>query len=181
MATDQVEVVRLAQQHAVTRWLLSAARATQQARQEWREYGVALLACGDAFSAVRISASLVHAAAGSAHPGKVDSYLGRILDGGPVCVDVYSQYYYALARPDAQWPSFPGTELLGQDHYLGVPAPDRTEPARCRAYWCTPPIVPGHLCEVSAVADLVHAGFSRQEAAVSGTLVSDSASPPQSE
>ncbi|WP_157901149.1 hypothetical protein [Streptomyces davaonensis] len=50
---------------AVTHWLLLSAPDTHRARTEWSETGIALLRCGGLFTAVRLSAALVHAASGT--------------------------------------------------------------------------------------------------------------------
>lgn len=47
---------------AVAHWLLNAAEDVSAARNQWRDYGVALLACGSFFSALRAPAFLVWAA-----------------------------------------------------------------------------------------------------------------------
>lgn len=153
-------------QLAVSHWLLSVARDKRTARIQWQEHGVALLACGRTFAAVRLPAGLVHAAAGSHVPEAVDAYLRRVLDG-PVFTDRYAQLYYALvpASTRLRWPvdDLPGTDCLGLDHYLGVPAVDITDPERGRSYWCVPMDSPGELCDPADVARLVREGYRCQD------------------
>lgn len=149
----------------VAQWLLSAAQNSRTARAQWGELGVTLLACGEVFTAVRVNAALVHAAAGSAQPEKADAHLRNALDGGPVFLDRYARLYYALvpACTTERWSrrEFPGTECLGQDHYLGVPAVDRTDPEQGRAYWCVPVEAPGRLCAPEDVMALVRDGSGK--------------------
>jgi len=152
-------------------WLLSAAKEERTARQQWAEHGIALLSCGGIFSAVRIPGDLVRAAAGATRTEEVNAYLRQALNGGPVFVDTYSNLYYALVPSSTArcWNvrDLPGVECLGRDHYLGVPATDRTEPGG-RSYWCVPMDSPGALCEPAAVVELVNNGQRRREAEEAG-------------
>ncbi|MFI1956126.1 hypothetical protein ACH437_30530 [Streptomyces xinghaiensis] len=126
---------------------------------------MALLSCGGIFTAVRVNAGLVHAAAGSVQAEKADAYLRNALDGGPVFLDRYARLYYALvpAETTERWSrrEFPGTDCLGEDHYLGVPAVHRTDPEQGRAYWCVPVAAPGRLCAPRDVMTLVCDGMSK--------------------
>ncbi|MFB9483896.1 hypothetical protein ACFFSH_31560 [Streptomyces filamentosus] len=145
---------------AARTWLLISARDAATARSDWKNYGVALLRCGALFSAVRIPAILVHAAAGTADRPAVADFLATALDGGPVFYDGGGQQYYALTPGSAArtW-NVPDTECLGSDHFLGIPATDITAPdPRCAAYWCVPMDGPGTLCMPAAVAHLARHG-----------------------
>ncbi|WP_143664456.1 hypothetical protein [Streptomyces sp. NRRL B-24572] len=148
-------------------WLMLAARDASVARQEWDEYGVALLRCGTIFSAVRIPADIVHAAAGTAGRGAVADYLRTALEG-PCFFDGNSQAYYALTPHSTarRW-NVPDTECLGADFFLGVPATTISEPdPRCAAWWVAPMEGPAALCDPGIVRWLVQRGrIRRSEAA----------------
>lgn len=75
---------RAVREAAVATWLLSSADDRAQARAEWDETGLALLRCRGLYTAVRIEADLVHAAAGTTESAAVDAYLDAALLGGPV-------------------------------------------------------------------------------------------------
>jgi len=160
----------------VTQWLLAAAEDPNRARLEWAEQGIALLRCGTLFTAVRLAATLVHAAAGIKALDNVDTvdrlratdaYLARTLQGGPVFLGSRWQRYYALVpadtadRPYGTGPDRAGdAQCLGICH-LGVPDPLRTRPAGSGAYWCVPVSSPATLCAPDAVAQLVTDGRRR--------------------
>ncbi|MFE4669398.1 hypothetical protein ACFRI7_31710 [Streptomyces sp. NPDC056716] len=150
-------------QFAVSQWLLGAAHDRKTVRGEWNGLGVALLACGDLFSAVRMPAHLVWAAVGTNELLQVDEALRRFFDGGAVFMDIHTNMYYALVPGTAasSWPwsdrDFPGVECLGRDTFLGVPAISRTKPVK-RAYWCVPMDSPGDLTYVEEVVDLLRLG-----------------------
>ncbi|MFJ4695174.1 hypothetical protein [Streptomyces sp. NPDC088766] len=150
---------------AAEQWLLTAAPDRSRARAEWLSDGVALLRCGGAFGAVRMSAPLVHVAARTDNLVEVDRYLAKALLGGPVFMDQESGRYYALVgistgrRPE--WKrTRDDAEYLGQNHYLGVPALSATDPVR-RSYWCVPMDSAGILTVADAVSQLVHTGRER--------------------
>ncbi|MDX2817483.1 hypothetical protein PV410_33960 [Streptomyces sp. PA03-5A] len=152
---------------AVGHWLQAAALNPQQAREEWAERGFTLLECGTLFSAVRIPADLVHAAAETSDPQAVSSYLTSVLGGGPVIVDPVSQRYYALvpASTALRW-NVADTLCLGRASCLGVPSPERTEHRPGRSRWAVPMDSPGDLCVPGEVANLVKCGRAmRAEAA----------------
>jgi hypothetical protein len=162
-AVEGTAVVRtLERQLAVSHWLLGAADDRDLARSQWQEAGgVALLACGGIFSAVRAPAHLVWAAAGSEDLATVDDHLRRWLDGGAVFMDLYLTMYYFLVPSSTAWKwserDYPGVACLGRDHYLGVPALCLTE-RRGRSYWCVPMDHPGDLCYVDEVEQLLKEG-----------------------
>ncbi|WP_432158969.1 hypothetical protein [Streptomyces sp. bgisy153] len=153
---------------AVEHWLLSAARDRKRARQEWAEQGMALLSLGGIMSAVRLPGRLVLAAAGADEAPAADAFLAAALGGGPVVCDPRSRVYYALVpgsmprtRPDtAAACEHLEVEVLGRDHYLGVPRVDRTDPGPggCASYWAVPMESMGVLCGPAAVARLIAAG-----------------------
>ncbi len=154
-------------QLAAAKWLLSAADDAAAAQREWDTHGVALLRCGRAFTAVRITGSLVHAAAGTSAPDDVAAFLTDALDG-PVYADPRSSLYYALISAAAPWHlRDPAVERFGRDTYLGVPATDRTGPGP-GSYWVVPVKRPRRLCPTLRVERLVAAGRARAEAAAGG-------------
>jgi hypothetical protein len=143
---------------ATAHWLLAAADDRDQARVEWAEQGIALLRCGTLFSAVRIPARLVHAAAGSDDHAAVDAYLTEALLEGPVICDPRGRHYYALvpASTASRW-RHPAAECLGRDTYLGVPPPDAAghDHQAWASYWSVPMSSAAELCSPEAVAQLV--------------------------
>ncbi|MFF4179746.1 hypothetical protein [Streptomyces sp. NPDC001750] len=145
---------------AVSHWLLSAAPDLGEARAQWAKTGIALLRCGGVFTAVRIEADIVQAAAGTEDPERIGVYLKRCLQGGPVFIDTSSRRYYVLVPASTQWVGrvVPGVECLGPGCFLGVPHPQRTEPDLSRSYWCVPMDGPGALCSPDAVSQLVAYG-----------------------
>ncbi|WP_405710147.1 MULTISPECIES: hypothetical protein [unclassified Streptomyces] len=150
---------------AVGHWLLSAAPDMNEARDQWARTGIALLRCGGVFTAVRIQADIVQAAAGTEEPDLVDAFLGEALQGGPVFIDMSSRRYYVLvpvSTPAGRW--VPGVESLGSGSFLGVPRPQRTELEESRSYWCVPMDGPGTLCSLDAVWKLIAYGRHQQSA-----------------
>ncbi|MFH0516312.1 hypothetical protein ACHBTE_03950 [Streptomyces sp. M41] len=159
---------------AAGHWFLSAAEDTQRARREWTENGITLLPCGTLFTAVRLTAGLVHAAADSDDLWDVDAYLGQALLGGPVFADTRWHLYYALVPEGAdRLPSWSyrteDAECLGSNAYLGVPDPTRTDPGVGFSYWCGPSHNPEALCSLDAVAQLLKDGRCRLTAAEADT------------
>ncbi|OIJ98574.1 hypothetical protein [Streptomyces colonosanans] len=168
-ALDGVDLVmRRERDLAVAHWLLSAAGDRERARAEWREYGVALLATGGIFVAIRIPGDLIRVAAETDEDQAVDDFLRCALEGGPVFRDRISDVYYALVPGSTAWRwnarAWPGVERLGKDCYLGVPAPER-ECWRGRAYWCVPMDSPGELCDPRLVWAMVQLGQERHRMA----------------
>ncbi|MFB8777209.1 hypothetical protein [Streptomyces broussonetiae] len=147
---------RLAFEH----WLLASAKDMSQAREEWRTYGVALLRLGVRLAAIRISAHLVHAGAGTDDPDAVSAYLERVLLGGPVFVDREVQRYFALVPPSTgrrrEWQlARDDAEFIGPGHYLGVPSVDATSPQDGRSFWSVEFESAGALASPGAVKALV--------------------------
>ncbi|WP_019061664.1 hypothetical protein [Streptomyces prunicolor] len=165
---------RQEREQAVRSWLLLSAQSADRARTEWQIGGVALLRCGALFAAVRMSADLVHAAAGSADAETVNAYLAEVLHGGPVFVDQHSRRYYALVpastadRPEWRGRRRDGAECLGRDSYLGVPRPEFNDPLQHFSYWCVPMDGPGDLCPPPEVSRLAAYGRHRLAAAEAG-------------
>lgn len=148
---------------AVRQWLLDAYDQEGDAVRDWDKHGLVVLRCGQNFCAVRLPDSIVHAAANSADPLVVHSFLEIVLDGGPVFRDPSGRRYYALVPPDTArlWNAPDGTACLGPDWYLGVPRPDLTLDPLAEtlppgpSYWVVPCTRPGAVCRPSAIAELV--------------------------
>lgn len=146
---------------AAESWLLLAAADQRQALVEWEREGLTLLRCGGLFSAVRIPAPVVHAAAGTEDPRDLAAVLREALDG-PVFYDRSGQHFYALTPHSTAllW-KVPESECLGSDFFLGVPATSVTSPdPRFRAWWVVPMDGPAALCFPAAVAGFVQRGRS---------------------
>ncbi|MFJ4787547.1 hypothetical protein [Streptomyces sp. NPDC088794] len=149
---------------AVAEWLLFAAPDTSQALQDWRLTGTTVLPCGDSFSAVRIPAAVVQAAANRREPAAIAERLVDALLGGPVVVSTDGTSYFALtpsAGPVRQLPA--GIEYLGQSALLMVPRPDLTDPRLHghASYWAVPMLEPGNLCQLDAALQLAAVGRHR--------------------
>lgn len=152
----------------VERWLLSALPefGRTRARDEWNEYGVAVLPLGTLFSAVRLPALLVHAVAASTVPEDIDDVLTEALNGGPVICDLRRGRYYALvpAGVPTAWQDAAedwrraDVEVLGRGWYVGVPRTDATEPGLTDSYWSVPMPSAAILCTALGVARLIAAG-----------------------
>jgi hypothetical protein len=155
---------------AVSQWLLATLPddERQQARAEWQESGVTLLRLGVLFSAVRLPAPLVLAAAGGCRESaETDVFLADMLDDGPVIYSPRRHHYYALVRASmprtwtAALDDWRGQEVdvLGRDTYLGVPHPGRVrETGPQDAFWAVPMESAGALCAPLSVARLIAAG-----------------------
>lgn len=155
---------------AVAQWLLSTLPSSDhaRARSEWQEHGLTLLRLGTLFSAVRLPAPLVLAAAGGhRESAETDAFLEDALAGGPVIYSPRRRLYYALVRASmprtwtAALDDWRGQEVdvLGRDTYLGVPYPGRTrEDGPQDAFWAVPMESAGVLCPPLSVARLIATG-----------------------
>lgn len=155
-------VTLLERQVAVASWLLSATDDRATAQNQWEDAGgVALLSCGGIFTAVRAPAHLVWAAVGTEDLDRVDDHLRKWFDGGAVFMDLHSHLYYFLVPASTEWKTtgreLPGVDILGVDHFLGVPAIGRTT-AKGPSYWCVPMDGPGDLCYPDEVEELLRRG-----------------------
>lgn len=142
-------------------WLLTATESRDRSRTEWQKQGFTILKTGVAFSAIRMSARLIHAAACTSDLEVVDRYLLRALVGGPVIHDPDRCRYYALVPTDdgRLWEVTRDLEPLGRGAYVGVPRPGLDRPAGSGApYWSVPMESAGVLCAPSVVAALVEIG-----------------------
>lgn len=146
-------------QLAVAHWLRSAADRGEQTNGEWQKDDILLLSCGALFSAVRIPADLVQAAAQNTDHAVIDAYLAGALLDGPVICDRYAGWYYALvpASTAQRW-DVAGTVCLGLASSLGTPHPSANGSYGERVYWSVPMDSAGMLCSANAVAQLVRTG-----------------------
>lgn len=150
-------------------WLLRAADDEAAAQRSWLATGVALLNCGEHFSAVRINAEVVWAAATTTDLQETDAFLFGALLGGPVFMDPKAHHYYALVSVGAaaQYEWVPRRQaaklrtdarLLAAGSCIGVPIPERTVPDGNQPYWCVPARDAGSLCSAHAVLQLLARG-----------------------
>ncbi|GAA2464125.1 hypothetical protein GCM10010388_65490 [Streptomyces mauvecolor] len=122
-----------------------------------------MIPTGRAFDTVRLSAALVHAAAGGTSPETVADAFGRMLTEGAVIHDAYGTgvWYYALVPVGTctRWQAPDATCLLADGTWIGVPRLNRT--TRPGPYWILPPQKPQDLCLPQAVTDLIRHGRQR--------------------
>lgn len=150
---------------AVADWLLTATESPDRSSREWRDNGVTMLPTGVVFSAVRMSARLVRAAACTSEASEVDDYLARALLGGPVICDLHRHWYYALvpAGERRRWEAARDVELFGVGSYVGIPHPGALGPRSSgrRPYWSVPMgcASDSALCVPAVVAALVDLGL----------------------
>lgn len=123
---------------------------------------MALLRCGGRFTAICIPGAVVHAAAGTDAPARVDAFLAEALDGGPVFAASGLDRYYALVGASAvrNW-DVSGTECLPCGCLLGVPAVSLTEYEPGVPYWSVPIDSHGDVCLAASLADMVAYGRDR--------------------
>ncbi|MGP9017776.1 hypothetical protein ACT1U9_05120 [Streptomyces sp. BR1] len=154
---------------AISDWLASAHPTPSTAWAEWQEGGIAMLPTGRAFDAVRVSAEIIHAAAGSRDPRFVGAYLSNVMDG-PVIHDAYDvrvRYYAMVPLGSCARHLTPDALLLTpRSTWLGVPAVHRT--ARPGAYWINPPVYQEYLCAPDGVDEVIALG--RRNLATLGEL-----------
>lgn len=126
-----------------------------------------MLPLGTLFSAVRIPGRLVEALAGTTGRPEIDTFLGQVLEGGPVICDPHGHRYYALVRASVpvtwheavdDW-RVVDVDCLGRGTYLGVPRVDAVAyNTQTRAsYWSVPMPSPAELCAPLRVARLIAA------------------------
>ena len=165
MPDSRAQETGAATDQAVGDWFLAATESPDRSRMEWQDHGVTMLKTGIAFSAVRMSARLIRAAACTSEAAEVDDYLARALLGGPVICDPHRHWYYALvpAADGRSWEATRDVEPLGVGSYVGVPRPG---PAGARSggrrpYWSVPMGSASNsaLCVPAAVAALVDLGL----------------------
>ncbi|MET9529618.1 hypothetical protein ABZY02_03465 [Streptomyces sp. NPDC006649] len=132
-----------------------------EADAAWQGGSVALVELGRRFTAVRLSADIVHAAAGSDEHTGVSDALAEALDGGPVICDPWGRRYYALTpvRTLTSWRQSRGAACLGHATWLGIPRPSDVAPTGARfSYWIVPVSSVGRVCDPARVAAVVARG-----------------------
>ncbi|MEV8393709.1 MULTISPECIES: hypothetical protein [unclassified Streptomyces] len=147
---------------AIARWLTSSSPDPAVADEAWYQGRPAMLRTGGAYDAVRMPCMLVHAAAESTVPDVVAGVLAKVLGGPVICHP--GAWYYALVPPGTceNWCS-PTAVVRGPGGWLGIPRPDRTEPAPVTPYWAVPVRRVGKLCVPETVAELLRVGQARLE------------------
>ncbi|MFI6048678.1 hypothetical protein ACIBCO_01170 [Streptomyces violascens] len=144
---------------AVAAWLAESLNRPGNARQEWADTGVAVLALGRRFSAVRLAEEFVYASIGSTGPDTVARVLRHVLCG-PVIHDPRGQRFYALVPSSPSSGSLgPYATYLGLGHFVGVPRVHDTGPGRfLSSYWAVPMLRPGDLCDPVRLAGMLAMG-----------------------
>ncbi|GGU42966.1 hypothetical protein [Streptomyces violascens] len=143
---------------AVAAWLADSLNRPGNARQQWTDGHVALLALGRRFSAVRLADDLVYAVAAGAEPATASTVL-RLLRG-PVIHDPRNHRFYALVPSSPPGPGLGRYAThLGLGHYIGVPKVGDNEPTGTLAsYWAVPATAPGALCDPIRLRDMIEMG-----------------------
>lgn len=144
------------------RWLSFAAPSPDGARADWACWGATWLRPGGLFTAVTVSACLVHAAAGKPGPRECAPFLGSVLDG-PV---FYQErqfgpeggYTVLLPASAAGIWRVRGTVVLPSHALVLVPAPDQCAPVADFPWWVVPLDGPGMLCTPALLASLLARG-----------------------
>ncbi|MFE9116095.1 hypothetical protein [Streptomyces sp. NPDC007172] len=149
-------------------WLAGSLNRPQVAKDQWEKGGIAALALGRRFSAVRLTEPLVYAITESRMSVDVAHVLASALHG-PVLHAPSTRRFYAFTPPAAPaWGWSPHAEYLGRDNYLGVPPIELTEPEDgLEGYWAVPVTHPGDLCAPSRLAALIAAGSLKLKGAES--------------
>ncbi|MFD7020039.1 hypothetical protein [Streptomyces sp. NPDC059928] len=147
------------EREAIRDWLAGSLKRPQAAKDQWEKGGIAPLALGRRFSAVRLSEPLVYAVTESRMSVHVTRVLASALRG-PVLHAPSIRRFYAFTPPvAAAWGHSPHAEYLGRDNYLGVPPIELTDPKDgLEGYWVVPVTRPGDLCDPARLAALVAAG-----------------------
>ncbi|MFJ7418015.1 hypothetical protein ACIQXD_05300 [Streptomyces uncialis] len=132
--------------YAARAWLAAADPNPDHAERWLTNTGVSLLPLGITWSAVKTAE-------------RTGLRVVTDLDG-PAIHDGTGRAVYFLVPTTTEWTS-PGGELLGGPScWLGVPAPDRTEPPG--VYWLTPPDGSGLLVDPHALAAALDDGEVEQ-------------------
>ncbi|MCT9087474.1 hypothetical protein N4G70_01180 [Streptomyces sp. ASQP_92] len=144
---------------AVAAWLAGSLNRPRNAHQEWAACGIALLALGRRFSALRVAEELVCATARGTDTTTVNNLLRDALHG-PVIHDPRGRRFYVLVPSSPPVQSLgPYATYLGLGTYLGVPHIEWRRPdERHGGYWAVPMETPGALCDPDRVLGLIEAG-----------------------
>jgi hypothetical protein len=152
-----------AEREAVAAWLADSLNRPDDARKQWTDGHVALVALGRRFSAVRLADELVYALAADTDPATATTALRHL--GGPVIHDPRGRRFYALVPSSPPGPGLGRyATYLGLGTYIGAPRVGDNEPTgNLTSYWAVPPTAPGALCDPIHVADMVNAGTALLE------------------
>lgn len=147
-----------AQREAMAAWLADSLNRPDDARRQWTDRHVALLALGRRFSAVRLADELVYAVA--VGKGAITTAALRECLRGPVIHDPRNRRFYALVPCSPPGPSLGRyATYLGLGHYIGVPRVGDNEPdGTLGSYWAVPPAAPGALCDPIRLNGMIDAG-----------------------
>ncbi|MBH1938297.1 hypothetical protein I5Q34_29245 [Streptomyces sp. AV19] len=136
----------------------------RDAREAWMRDAPAMLRTGLHFAAVRLPAELLRGLAGGDDRARTEEVFRSFGVPGAVIADPSQRRYYALVRPEdacaGTWDG-PAVEVLGEDCYLGVPAPYRADPPGVHWLLC-PPEGQEDLCDSGALRKLVAAGRAHE-------------------
>uniref|UniRef100_A0AAU2UZY5 Uncharacterized protein n=1 Tax=Streptomyces sp. NBC_00003 TaxID=2903608 RepID=A0AAU2UZY5_9ACTN len=143
---------------AVAEWLADSLNRPDDARRQWTDGHVALLALGRRFSAVRLADELVYAVA--VGEGAIATAVLRECLRGPVIHDPRNRRFYALVPCSPPGPSLGRyATYLSLGHYIGVPRVGDNEPTGTLAsYWAVPPTAPGALCDPIRLTGMIEVG-----------------------
>lgn len=154
---------------AAAEWLVQAAGDRHLAVSEWQRDGTAWLRPGVLFSAVSVSADLVHAAIGTDQLDEVGEMLRQVLDETPVWFTPGEDAAYTALLPPsavAHW-HVPDTRCASQDGAVRVPLPGG-ETADDEPRWVVPMTGPGAVGSPALLASLVAVGRQRLAAEAAG-------------
>lgn len=146
-------------------WLLAAADSIPDANARWKYDGEACLRTGALFTAVMISAAVVHSAIGETTPQRCAPRLRDALEG-PVIFDPAAcrqegGYTALLPASAGRFWNVPSTTLYPARALLLVPAPERCAPVEDRPWWVVPLDGPAQLCSTALLASLASLGRRR--------------------
>lgn len=142
----------------VAAWLADSLNRPDDARRQWMDGHVALLALGRRFSAVRLADELVYAVA--VGEGAIATAVLRECLRGPVIHDPHNRRFYALVPPSPPGPGLGRyATYLGLGNYIGVPRVGDNEPTgSLTSYWAVPMTAPGSLCDPIRVNGMIEVG-----------------------
>ncbi|MET8982156.1 hypothetical protein ABZX85_41890 [Streptomyces sp. NPDC004539] len=143
---------------AIREWLASALPAGTKPDRN-APAGVTLLPLGEAVTAVRMSARLVHAAARTSDPAELADYLAQTLLGPVIHESAGTgRPYYALTpHRQREWVLPGDAAYLATGTWLSFPDLDRRGPKG--VHWVTPPRYRGDLCRIDHVCEFIVQGL----------------------
>ncbi|MFC5720597.1 hypothetical protein ACFP1Z_10530 [Streptomyces gamaensis] len=148
-------LMTLSLDYRAAQWLTDQADDPAEAGSHWRRGEPALLRLGHRMEAVRLPRAVVDRAAGFREHDRIEEALAGCGVTHAVFADAGPRWYYALVPVGtrAHW-DVRGIDCLGEDSYLGVPAPFQGEPPG--AHWLlTPPHATDMLCRPQQLKALI--------------------------